>query len=70
VTEQYAARYLGGGEYPVYLTHHKACGAFIADIAQHEKVCTAPPWEPPTVNYGETRDFMADGSVQIVKMGE
>jgi hypothetical protein len=25
---------------------HKACGAFVADRDQHEKVCTAPPWAP------------------------
>ncbi len=59
---QWSTGYVGGGEYPVYLTVHLACGAYVADGERHAKVCTAPPWEPTPVSNGETHDFMSDGS--------
>jgi hypothetical protein len=41
---------------------HKACGAYVGDREQHERVCTAPPWQPrpfePVVH-----DFLSDGTV-------
>lgn len=60
---QYVTRYIGGGEHPVYLTHHKACGAFVADAEQHDRVCTAPPWEPIPDDIGRITDYDSDGSI-------
>lgn len=58
-----------GGDYPIYLLVHRACGAVVAHRSVHEAVCTAPPWEPPKVPIGEVRDFEADGTVRIVQRG-
>lgn len=53
---------VGGPMAATTLLVHKACGAFVADRERHEKVCTAPPWEPAPVNIGEIHDFNSDGS--------
>lgn len=60
---QWETRYFGGGEWPVYLTVHKACGALIADREQHERVCTAPPWAPMPPER-TIQDFHADGTIE------
>jgi hypothetical protein len=56
VTDQYPIHSVGGPMAPTSMFVHRACGAFIYDRRQHEKVCTAPPLEKPS-HIGEVRDW-------------
>ena len=63
---QYTTVYLGSGGMGESITAmvHRACGAMIGDVERHMKVCTAPPWEPTPINFGETQDFNSDGTIE------